>query len=268
MKLEKFFRQKPVFTNNEFAEFQGSRGPLRARAPESLLAYHTKTGRLLRVRRGLYAVVPVGANPETYPFDPFLLAAKMVEDAVLAYHTALDFHGKAYSVQSQFTYLTRRAPRSLTFRTFNFRPVLFPKALRAKGKENFEVMMAERSGVEVRVTSLERTMVDVLDRPDLSGSWEEIWRSLESVEFFDLDKVVEYTLLLDNATTAAKVGFFLDQHRETLMVENSHLRRVREFRPRQPHYLERSRRKAGRLVPDWNLVVPPVVLERSWAEVT
>jgi len=267
MRLEKFFQQNPVFTDKEFGRFLGSKGALKARAPESLLAYHTRTGRLLRARRGLYAVVPVGADPETYPFDPFLLGAKMVEDAVLAYHTALEFHGKAYSVQSQFLYLTRRAARSLTFRTFNFRPVMFPKALQAKGKENFEVMMAERTGVEVRVTSLERTMVDVLDRPDLSGSWEEIWRSLESVEFFDLDKVVEYTLLLENATTAAKVGFFLDQHKETLMVENSHLKRLRELRPRQPCYLERSRRRAGRLVPDWNLIVPPVVLDRTWAEV-
>jgi hypothetical protein len=49
--------------------------------------------------------------------------------------------------------------------------------------------------MELRVAGLERTLVDVLDRPDLSGSWEEIWRSLESVEFFDLDKVVEYALL-------------------------------------------------------------------------
>ncbi len=268
MKLEKFFRKNPVFTGKELGRFLGSEGALKARASESLLAYHTRTGRLLRVRRGLYAVVPVGADPGTYPFDPFLLAAKMVEDAVLAYHTALEFHGKAYSAQSRFLFLTRKAARSLTFRTFDFRPVLFPKVLQAKGKENFEVTMAERSGLEVRVTSLERTFVDVLDRHDLSGTWEEIWRSVESVEFFNLDKVIEYTLLLENATTAAKVGFFLDQHRETLMVENSHLKRLCEFRPRQPHYLERSRRKAGRLVPDWNLVVPPVVLERSWAEVT
>lgn len=132
MKLEKFLRQNPVFTDKEFVKFLGSKGALKARAQESLLAYHTRTGRLLRVRRGLYAVVPVGVNPETYPFDPFLLAAKMVDDSVLAYHTALEFHGKAYSVQSQFSYLTRRAARSLTFRTFNFRPVMFPKSLRAK----------------------------------------------------------------------------------------------------------------------------------------
>ena len=86
--------------------------------------------------------------------------------------------------------------------------------------------------MEIRVASLERTLVDVLDRPDLSGSWEEIWRSLESIEFFDLDKVVEYALLLGNATTVAKVGFFLEQHRESLMVEDRHLQPLHEVRPK------------------------------------
>ena len=100
--------------------------------------------------------------------------------------------------------------------------------------------------------------------PALSGSWEEIWRSLESVEFFDLDKVVKYTLLLGNATTTAKVGFFLEQHRDSLMVENSHLEPLRDKRPRQPHYLESTSRKSGRLVADWNLIVPVELLERRW----
>jgi predicted transcriptional regulator of viral defense system len=75
--------------------------------------------------------------------------------------------------------------------------------------------------MELRIASLERTLVDALDRPDLSGSREEIWRSLESVEFFNLDKVVEYGLLLGNATTGAKVGFFLEQHRKPLMEEGT-----------------------------------------------
>ncbi len=108
---------------------------------------------------------------------------------------------------------------------------------------------------------------DVLDRPDLSGSWEEIWRSLESVGFFDLDKVVEYALLLGNATTGAKVGFFLEQHREPLMVEDRHLKALHDMCPRQPHYWDRSRRKSGRLVSEWNLVVPREVLERAWGDV-
>ncbi len=119
----------------------------------------------------------------------------------------------------------------------------------------------------MRVTNLERTMVDVLERPELGGGWEEIWRSLESVEFFNLDQVVEYTLLLKNSTTAAKVGFFLKQHREALMVNDSHLNALCNLRPRKPHYMIRTPRKPGRLVGSWNLVVPIEILNRSWQEV-
>ena len=129
------------------------------------------------------------------------------------------------------------------------------------------VEQSNRAGGVVRVTNLERTLVDVLDRPEISGSWEEIWRSLESVEFFDLDQVVEYVLLLENSTTAAKVGFFLEQHRETLMVQDVHLKALQKLRPRQPHYFDRARRKDGRLVKRWNLVVPSAIITRSWAEV-
>jgi hypothetical protein len=56
--------------------------------------------------------------------------------------------------------------------------------------------------------------------------------SLESVEYFDLDQVGEYALLLGNATTTAKVGFYLDQHRESLMVDDKDLRALRKHRPR------------------------------------
>ena len=37
--------------------------------------------------------------------------------------------------------------------------------------------------------------MDVLDRPDLGGGWEEIWHSLGTVEFFNLNQVIEYASL-------------------------------------------------------------------------
>jgi len=119
----------------------------------------------------------------------------------------------------------------------------------------------------VRVTSLERTLVDVLDTPRYGGGWEEIWRSLESVGFFDLDAVTEYVLRLDSAVTVARVGFFLEQHRDEFMVEERHLARLQPHAPSQPMYLERSKRESGRLLRRWNLVVPEWALNRAWAEV-
>jgi predicted transcriptional regulator of viral defense system len=266
MKLENFFHRHPVFTGEELTAFLASEGPRNSRTQEALLVYHVKTGRLVRVRRGLYAVVPPGASAETYPVDPYLLASRMTKDAVLAYHTALEFHGKAYSIYEHFTYLAPSPSRPVSFQSLQFKGVGFPKALSLKDRETFDVVKTDRAGLEVRVTGLERTFVDVLNRPDLTGSWEEIWRSLESVEFFDLDKVALYVDLLGNATTAAKVGFFLEQHRDSLMVNEAHLKTFRDRRPRRPHYLERSRRKAGRFVAAWNLVVPEDVYGRSWEE--
>jgi predicted transcriptional regulator of viral defense system len=266
MKLHEFLAQHPVFTLDELDLFLTKRGTTNRMTRNSLLSYYRQKGRVVSVRRGLYYVVPLGATPESCPVDPFLLASKMTPDAILAYHTALEYYGKAYSMFVRFFYLSNQKSIPVRFRSYKFQCVSKPRSLQEKGKEYFGVNETERSGVHLKVTSLERTLVDVLDRPDLSGSWEEIWRSLESVEFFDLEKVIAYTFLLGNATTAAKVGFFLEQNRETLMVDDDHLKTLYNIRPKQPHYMERSKRKSGSIVPRWNLVVPKEVIERSWSE--
>lgn len=260
MKTHEFFTKHPVFTLDELDSFLAERGTLNLQTRNALLKYHQKSGHIISVRRGLYAVT-------TSTVDPFLVAGKIAPDAVLAYHTALEFHGKAYSTFNRFTFLSSHQVLPLSFRNFTFKRILTPQALRATGNEDSGVIAAERQGVKIKVTSLERTFVDVLDRPDLCGSWEEIWRSLESIEFFDLDGVVEYTRFLGNATTASKVGFFLEQHQKTLMVDDKHLKPLVDLRPRGPHYLERGRRKDCRFFSRWNLVVPREILDRSWEEI-
>ncbi len=265
--LQEFLPAHPVFTLAEFAEWYSSRRTTGDRTVEALLAYHVKSGHLVRIRKGLYAAVPRGSTAAGVPIDPFLVTGKLTPDAILAYHTALEFQGKAHSPTREFFYLTSLAARPLEFRGQRFRAVHAPAALRSKRAEHSNVLTADRMGLGVRVTNLERTMVDVLDRPHLGGGWEEIWRSLEGVAFFDLDAVVEYALLLENATTIAKVGFFLEQHKEHLMVEERHLDLLRKNIPRVPHYLSRENRRSGKLVSGWNLVVPPEVLERRWQEV-
>ena len=185
---------------------------------------------------------------------------------MLAYHTALQFHGKAHSVSRRFTYLTLTCARPFEFRGIEFTPVPVPPPLRTLNDFGGGVVRKHRGGLPVRVTTLERTLVDVLDASRHGGGWEEIWRSLESVEFFDLDAVLDYVAKLGSAVTAARVGFFLEQHRDPLMVEDQHLARLQAQAPSHPMYLERSRREPGRLLARWKLVVPERVLNRTWAE--
>jgi hypothetical protein len=100
----------------------------------------------------------------------------------------------------------------------------------------------------------------------LSGGLEEVWRSLEMIPFLDLDQTVDYALRLGKSTTIGRVGFFLAQHRELMMVDDDHLSRLRKHRPRSPKYLTGKPTSGGRLVSEWNLVVPETVLRRAWEE--
>ena len=257
---EAFFQTHPVFTHEEYALSRGGTSP---RTVDSLLRRHVASGRVARVRRGLYVSVPAGTSAEAV--DPFLVATKAAPDAAVSHHAALQFHGRTYSVWSQVTYLTRQAARPFSFGPIAYVPVRPPAAVAELRDMGGGIELVPSAGGHVRVCSCERAMVDVLHTPALGGGWEELWRSLEMVEFFDLDAVITYALALDSAATVARVGLFLEQHRERLFVEDGHLERLAAHAPGQPRYLDAAR-APGRLVHPWNLIVPERVLSRSWEE--
>lgn len=268
MKPLDYFATHPTF---RFEDFASAHREGKARSPTAsmeALKQHVRAGNVLRVRRGLYVVVPRGQTPATVTVDPYVLASLLTPDAVVAYHGALQFHGKAHSLARRVPFLTSTRAKPFLFRGSEFVPVPVPPPLRKLSDQGGGILERLRERGTVRVTTLERTLVDVLDAPRHGGGWEEIWRSLEAVEFFDLDAVTDYAFKLGSAATVAKVGFYLEQHREELMVEDRHLDRLRERTPAQPAYLDRGRREPVKLMSRWNLVVPERVLHRTWAEVT
>lgn len=263
MSTQAFLNSKTVFDLRDFDDFCGREHHAKPSSCRQLLKYYLGTGRVRHVRKALYLSTPPGRPVIA---DPYLICAKMALDAVLAYHTALQFHGKVYSLRNDYICLSHSRPQPFDYVGQTFKSVLFPQALVEAKEEMYGVNVEDAGGEDVRVTGLERTMVDVLQRPDLGGGWEEIWRSLEMVEYFDLNTVCNYAELLGNSTTAAKVGFFLEQHKEQLMVDDGCLERLARLRPKSPHYLDRSEDGGNTLLSTWNLVVPDSILNRSWEE--
>lgn len=264
MDADVFLARYPVFTRDEWMSEQGSSESVRTK--ETQLHYYVKTGRAVRVRQGLYVSVPPGIDSVDMQPDPFLICAKTALDSVVAYHGAMEFHGRAYSMHQRFEFLTVSDVRRFQFRGVDYRPVAFPKQLIKSGNAYVEVQMHDRAGLPIRVTSLERTLVDVLDRPDLAGGWEEIWRSMGSVEYFDGRRIIEYLKRIGNMTTVAKVGYFLEQHEKTIMFGEDTLDYLTSMRPKQIRRMETRQRTDDRYVARWNLVVPVYVDGQRWEE--
>lgn len=259
-----FFARNPVFTAADFAAAGTDRGK---RGNESLLAHHLAAGRIIRIRRGLYAVVPEGLDPEKFMVDHYLVARKAAPDSIIGYHSALAFHGLAYTVMQKITFLTMHEDcKPFAFQGTTYQPVQHPRKLIRRGQEAAATDMIDYRGQYIAVTSMERTLVDCLDRIELAGGSEEIWRSFSGISYLKFDALFSYLLLLDNATTTAKVGFYLEQQQERLMIPPQKLAALEQRKPKSPRYMFRTKRE-GKLVPRWNLIVPEGVLTREWEEV-
>jgi predicted transcriptional regulator of viral defense system len=263
-----FFDQKPVFSHEEFKRYAIAQGTKNKNTQKEMLAYHLKKKNIIRIRRGLFASVPLSSrhSANSYLIDPYLIAGRINKNSILAYHTALDLHGVSHSLVNRIIFLSKEKIRPFTFQKTEFISLPFPIPLIRKKKNNIETITIDRQGLDIKVTSLERTIVDILDRPDYAGGWEEIWQSANHISILNVDKMIKYALLLENATTIAKLGFFLEQHKEQFNIDEKALLTLQKKKPNGIHYLERSKRESGKYIKRWNLIVPEQIIKRAWEE--
>ena len=120
---ESFFRERGAFTTREFQTYLAENDMRLARRPARILQAYAAQGRVQRLKRGLY--VPSGENDPAPALQ--YVASRMTPDAVLAYHTALQCYGGAYSVWFHAIYAARRPVRPLRVRSGLIRGTAFPK---------------------------------------------------------------------------------------------------------------------------------------------
>jgi predicted transcriptional regulator of viral defense system len=248
MKPDQFLARHSLFTREELIAALVGRSPATL---DAHLARWRRQGRIDRVKNGLY----LRCDPDDTTAPDFVaIAARMAPDAAAAYHTALEAHGCAQSFFDRLTFATWTRAKPVDFMGRLFAPVRprSPLLKRIGGEDWIERL--DRAGLEVRVTSLERTAADVLDRPSLAGGAEEVWRSLAALPAIDPEALLDYVRVLNNRTLAARVGFFLETRREELAVPASVFEELQTLLPTHPVHLDRV--LGGRLNSRWRLFVP------------
>ena len=161
-----------MFTVKEVEQFLKKHYSGNVHTRKALLTYYRNRGRIIPLRRGLYAVIPVGSDPATYAVDPFLIAAKLADDAVLAYHTALEYYGKAYSTYRRYTYTTLTKSAPFHFKSNRFLCVPVPKPLRERQNPTWGEESFKRDGITFCnsiVPSICSTRAEINSNPNVSG---------------------------------------------------------------------------------------------------
>ena len=271
-----FFSVHPVFTRAEFAAASVSEN---GRTVDSLLRYHVARRHVVRVRRDLYAVVPSGADPDTFQPDAYLTAGYASPSAVISYHSALEFHGLAYAAHpGRVIATTTEATRAFEFRGREFRFVRPPRSLLRAAARELDTSAAavagastrsdrprpetpltvSRGGLPLQVTTPERTIVDVLDRPDLGDGLVATWIALSGLGAVRIDGIIDYVERLGHRGTAGLVGLLLSQLPPEAGVGSAQLDRLQALAPRRPVYV--GGREGAKLARPWNVFVPAGLL--------
>ena len=253
-----FFSANPVFRRAEYAAAVGRQH--QDKVVTAMLTQHLQAGNIRRIARGVFASVPRHADAETWSVDRFLAASRLRHGGTIAYHSALELQGYAYTEGHDVQVIAQGEPGMFEAFGFACRFVRPPRGFTPPDG----VIAVDRLGQEVRVTTIERTIADLFDRYDLAGGAEELFNSLDLVVRVDAVALVRYVRSLGKATAAGALGFWLEREQKRLGVPDAALEDLRTLMPGQPRYALGARPGEGKTARGWNVILPVDILERRF----
>ncbi|MFH1983437.1 MAG: type IV toxin-antitoxin system AbiEi family antitoxin [Pseudomonadota bacterium] len=253
MRTADFFDTHPVFTLDEAVK---TLAPVGGRSGTvERLKHHLNTGRLKRVSRAVYAVVPPGQSTEGLQPDPYLVAAAVRPDGVFSYHSALGLLGAAHSVWKRHTLFVEKRRKPIQLNNVEICFLEHPGPMRTATCSRQGIRRVEYGGRLLKATGPERTLVEGFRRPAAVGGLEELVNAASGFAVLDLDLLQQILHCYGIANLWAAIGWFLEQFRRTFHVSEDVLERFVHHAPRAPQYLERNRRN-GVLAARWNILLP------------
>jgi len=181
------------------------------------LHHLTRTGWVVRLRKGLYALsssVSGGA-----PLHEFEVATALVEPAAISHWTAMHYHGLTEQPSRKIFILTTTEAAPPQDRSDGSKlkagnryiiagvPYQF---IQVKPQRFFGVQKIWVGETRVNITNMERTLLDCLSRPKYCGDFSEVLGAFKTAtDILKLERIVDYALRMD-AATAKRLGWILE----------------------------------------------------------
>jgi len=198
-------RRRTFFSISDVVKISG----LRPKSARNFIASLVHRGVATRLKPGLFILVPFELGREReYLGNPFVLAGALsrTNDCFISHASAMELHQMLTQPQFVIYATSPRAIRPRTVLRAEFRFV------RCKPHQLFGVTRLWITGTDqVRVSDLERTVVDGLRQPRYCGGFTEVakgfWMRRESI---DPDRLVDYALRLKVGAVIRRLGFLLE----------------------------------------------------------
>jgi predicted transcriptional regulator of viral defense system len=174
------------------------------------LLYHLARKRwLLRLEKSKYLILPLEAGMEgLHSVHEFVVAAHLVRPYAIAYASALSFHG-----------LVDLLPHTIFVATTHRKAIVAVKELGLRFQfvtlaphKFFGIQDVTIEEQQVRITTLSKTLIDGLDRPDLCGGIVELSKGLSRYARGEADwgQLTADARQLGNHTVFKRLGYLAE----------------------------------------------------------
>lgn len=218
-------------------------------AVRRLLSDMTERGLLLRIKNGLYCIIPYDQNAATYFPNWHLIAQHLAANTnfYIGYYSAMEIHSLITqpALREQIVVDKQIKPSSLKIKGHKFQFIYHNKehffGLKNIWIDNFN---------KVPCSDLEKTFVDCLYKPDYAGGITEIAKALyKSKEKIDFEKLLNYCKQFKTQSVIKRLGFLL----ETFDINNPITEELLQLKTTSVILLEPSYEKKGKLISRWSI---------------
>ena len=220
---------------------------------KSFLAANIKKGTICRIKKNLYAITDLATMQ--CAVSKYEIAANISENSYVAYHSAMEYHGLGHQLFNEVSVISES-----TFRTFEFEGVTYHyhQPTRAAG------VTVPMMNSLVRVTDIERTVIDCIDRIKYAGGLEELLNNLSSISYIDEKKLILYMDLYGKISIYQKAGLLLSLFKKQMRLSSSFFRHCKKHIGNSTRHLTDTTEQCE-YNSEWRLCVP-TYLTNNWKQ--
>ena len=175
-----------------------------------LLSDMTKRGLLMRIKDGIYYIIPYEESPETFMPDWHIIAKYLVKEAkhYIGYYSALQIHNLITqpSLKEQIVVNKQIRPSEIKIKEVTFQ-FIYHNENHFFGEKKIWIDDFNK----VSCSDIEKTIIDCLFKPDYAGGIVEVARAIYSTkEKLDYNKLLEYAIKFDSQAVIKRLGYLLE----------------------------------------------------------
>lgn len=233
----------------DFTQAQKALPESKPSAIRELLSDMTKRGLLMRLKEGVYYIIPYEADSETFMPDWHLIAEYLVNDSeyYIAYYSALQIHNLITqpSLKEQIVVSKQLKPSEIRIKNISFQ-FIYHNEKHFFGSKRIWI----DSFNKVLCSDLEKTFIDCLFKPDYAGGIVEVAKAIYmSKEKIRFDILIDYVKRFNSQAVIKRLGFLL----ETLEIENNIINELQKLKTASYVVLDTELPKTGKRISRWSI---------------